>query len=98
MGLGREREGAVLFWCFHLEDFFPFFVPGISQLNVGFSSFALFALFPSGLSLCFCFFSPLNRIYDSVMCGGVLQIRHRYVGPQIGTNPKLILGLPDLEY
>jgi hypothetical protein len=40
-------------------------------------SFASFALFPSGLSLYFCFFSPLNQIYDSVKCGGVLQIRRR---------------------
>jgi hypothetical protein len=32
-------------------------------------SFASFALFASGLSLCFCLFSPLTRIYDSVKCG-----------------------------
>jgi hypothetical protein len=59
-GINPGGEGAVLFWCFHLEDFFPFFFPGISQLIVGFSSFASFALFPLGLSLCFCFFSPLT--------------------------------------
>jgi hypothetical protein len=41
MGLGGD---TVLFWCFLLEDFFPFFFfPGISQLIVGFSSFGSFA-------------------------------------------------------
>jgi hypothetical protein len=38
-------------------------------------SFASFALFPSGLSFSFCFFSPLTRIYDSVKCGGVLALQ-----------------------
>jgi hypothetical protein len=46
-------------------------------IMVHYPSFASFALFPSGLSLCFCFFSPLNRIYDSVKFGGVLQIWRR---------------------
>jgi hypothetical protein len=41
MGLGGD---TVLFWCFPLEDFFPFFFPpGISQMSVGFSSFGSFA-------------------------------------------------------
>ena len=84
-GIKPGREGTVLFWCFHLEDFFPFFFPGISPLIVGFSSFTSFALFPSGLSLCFCFFSPLNQIYDSVKCGGVLQIWHRLTLNTLGS-------------
>jgi len=59
--------------------------PGGEGLIVGFSSFTSFALFPSGLSLCFCFFSPLNQIYDSVKCGGVLQIWHRLTLNTLGS-------------
>ena len=55
----------------------PFFFYLFWLIMVHHPSFASFALFPSGLSLCFCFFSPLNQIYDSVKCGGVLQIWHR---------------------
>jgi hypothetical protein len=50
----------------------PFFFYLFWLIMVHHPSFASFALFPSGLSLCFCFFSPLNRIYDSIKCEGGL--------------------------
>jgi hypothetical protein len=46
-------------------------------LTVGFSSFASLPCSLQVSPSVSVFFSPLNRIYDSVKCGGVLQIRRR---------------------
>ena len=68
---------TVFSWLKFTSFCLPFFFYLFWLIMVHHPSFASFALFPSGLSLCFCFFSPLTRIYDSVKCGGVLQIRRR---------------------
>ena len=80
-GIKRGERGLTLLQffsssedCFFLAVFLSslFLLSLLVNYRVHHPFFASFALFPSGLSLCFCFFSPLNRIYDSIKCEGGL--------------------------